>query len=309
MANLDGSLVPKGLDEIFYWLPSFIPGETLKDTSALAATIEKRRRDLSIKAQRAKKKAEVDGAMLLSGTSIYLIHPFGWYAYGHLHDSLQRLFNLRGETDIGHTWKYLVSRHDRISDFKDHFQALACAPYEHTKEVEANKIYFCETLYIPMSPAVPTTFTIDSYNWLVESYLGYFGLLSPGSVADNKRTRLYLSRNHVTPGKRSVLNESSLIDRLTTDHGFTVVTGNESLREIIGLFSSASFITGAHGSLFANSIFCRRQCTALEFCPGNRIDKSFEYKVKALKTYVHIAIDADENHNISIPIQEIISRL
>lgn len=309
VANMDGTLVPKGLDEVFYWLPSCIPGEVFKDSNKLQGEIDSRQHLHSIRAREIMQKAEVDGAHILADRNIYLTHPFGWYPYGHLLDSLQRLFSLDSvEKDATDTF-YLVSNHSRVRDFADHFQALSGATYGRTKQIDTTKIYYCESLCIPVSPAVPTTFTIESYNWLIELYLRYFGLLSASSEERETSTRLYLSRNHVVPGKRSVINEAELIQRLTSDYGFTIVTGNESLRDIVFLFSSASFITGAHGSLFANSIFCRRKCSAVEFCPSNRIDRSFEYKIKAIQNYEHILVDADSDHNIEIQLEEILKRL
>jgi hypothetical protein len=312
VANLDGSLIEKGLDEIFYWLPScmgLMPGEVFTDKNKLIKAIETRKQIHSNRAKLIQHKAESEGTFFLSGNNIYLVHPFGFYAYGHLHDSLQRLFNLEAERESMANSRYLISKHDRVSDFVDHFQALAGVSYEYAKQVDNDTIYYCDTLCIPVSPSVPTRFTIESYNWLIKSYIQYFGLLSNIPQANGKGTRLYLSRNHVVPGKRSVLNESDLIQRLTSDYGFTVVTGNESLKDIVSLFSAASFITGPHGSLFANSIFCTRHCSVVEFCPSNRIDKSFEYKIKAVQRYEHIVVDADSDYNITIPLEDIVSRL
>lgn len=53
---------------------------------------------------------------------IYLVHPFEWYAYGHLFDTLQRLYNLKERKFQG---PYLIcSDYSRVNDFGSHIEKL-----------------------------------------------------------------------------------------------------------------------------------------------------------------------------------------
>jgi len=142
--------------------------------------------------------------------------------------------------------------------------------------------------------SVYTNFREDVYSWIREKYQNYFQSNSLGP-----KINLYLSRNHIKPGSRSVLNESEILPILRGE-GFVVLKGNESLAEIYRLFSLASLVVGPHGSLFANTIFCSSACRVIEFCPKNRIDKSFLRKQKETVFYEQVTLDADENYNISI---------
>ena len=160
-------------------------------------------------------------------------------------------------------------------------------------------MYNFKNLYVPYSPAMLTNFTDSTYPWLIRNYLKKF-------IDHNKPIPgLYLTRNHVIPGARGVLNESEVVEKLT-NKGFVVVTGNESLKEIINLFYYAECIVGAHGSLFANTIFSKPTCKVFEFCPHNRIDYSFKSKYKAVKEYMHLIVNGDVNFNIDIQLDQLV---
>jgi hypothetical protein len=53
---------------------------------------------------------------------VYMLHPFGFYAYGHLFDSLQRLQHALPATALKR--KILCSRTDRIVDFEQHTRKI-----------------------------------------------------------------------------------------------------------------------------------------------------------------------------------------
>jgi capsular polysaccharide biosynthesis protein len=119
---------------------------------------------------------------------------------------------------------------------------------------------------------------------------------------------LYLSRNHVRPGVRGVINEDEVIKYLTS-RNFTILNGAESLEETYYLFSRATKIIGPHGSLFANTMFCKEDCHILEYCPSNRIDGTFLNKLKKAKKYKQIIVESDESFNIFIDIETMTSIL
>ena len=86
---------------------------------------------------------------------------------------------------------------------------------------------------------------------------------------------------------------------------FKTWTGEEGLLDIISLFARAKTIVGPHGSIFVNTIFCREDAKIIEYCPKNRIDKSFLNKTKAVKDYQHILLEADSDFNIEIDLNEL----
>jgi hypothetical protein len=241
----------------------------------------------------------------VSRPCIYLAHAFGWHAYGHLHDSLQRLFFPLAECKA-EQWTPLVSRHDRVVGFTDHLSALLARPISEEDLITlSNKhCYRFRHLVYAHAPATLTNYTQDSLAWVNTSYRSHF------SANKDWPHGLYLSRNHVRPGERGVRNEEAVVDLLVSQ-GFTVVRGDESLPEIVGLFAHARKIIGPHGSLFANTFLCTQEADILELCPSNRVDVTFRNKLKLTSSYEQIVVNADAHHNIEIDLdllQEFLSR-
>jgi capsular polysaccharide biosynthesis protein len=228
-----------------------------------------------------------------------MAHTFGWYAFGHFQDSLQRLFPVRDKLIKG-TFKLVVSNHGRIVGFNEHISTLLDFNVDNDDFIELKKdnIYFFKKLIVPYSPALLTNYTHETYLWMTKKYFSkYIDSSDSSEIAG-----IYLSRNHVTPGRRSVKNESEVIDFLKLK-GFKILYGTENLTEIINSFFRAKVIIGPHGSLFANTILCKDSCQIYEFCPDNRQDFSFRDKYKAASQYNHILTPADSKFNISIDLQ------
>lgn len=286
-------------DENIFWLPFPITGFS-KDKDALTAEVKKRVAVLQAIYTDLSYWRTSSGAPSV-GEAINLIHPFRWYAYGHLHDSLTKLFSIR-EQDINRdNIVYLVADPLRIKDFSGHLSALAghVVPDEQIINIGKYSSLSVETLWQPNPPSIPTAYTREAYNWVIDSYFKYFKIYETEPVES-----LYLSRNNVRAGSRQVVNEAEVIQYLKS-RGFRVVTGDEPLSEIVGIFSSAKFVIGAHGSLFANTIFCPKSCCITEYCPANRIDKSIQYKYKQASAYHQVLVEADDNFNITIPIDSL----
>lgn len=297
--DASGLIVNETVDEHIYWLPKAMHVRWMRDRRFDSKIIEERIAFIQYHATELRNMAMKSKSVRVLDSSYHyvdLTHPFGWYAFGHLHDSLQRLFNIRdwlqGKSD---TVRFILSRYSRVNDFIEHMSALVGfkVKSEHMLELREFETLKCPRLVKPGMPSVYTNFRSDVADWMFDAYGGYFG------VTEGPRTRLYLSRNHVKPGKRGVLNEDELLP-LLRNNGYEVLTGNENLSQIYEKFSKASHIIGPHGSLFANSIFAPEDCEIIEFCPHNRVDGSFLRKNKKAKNYKQILVDADENFNISI---------
>lgn len=225
---------------------------------------------------------------------IALAHAFGWHAYGHLHDSLQRLFFPLAQCQA-EQWLPVVSRHDRVVGFTDHLSALLARPIREADLLSLgnSSCYRFSQLVYAHAPATLTNYTPESLAWVNAAYRSFF------AGGDTWPRGLYLSRNHVRPGERGVRNEQAVVDLLTR-HGFAVVRGDEPLAEIVGLFAHARKIVGPHGSLFANTFLCNPEADILELCPTNRVDVTFRNKLRLTSSYEQFLVDADAHHNITI---------
>lgn len=231
---------------------------------------------------------------------LYFLHPFGWYPYGHLHDTLQRAFALDRERITNPV--LLCSKFNRVVDFDKHIEAVGYSMDKVQLSSKLTRIVYVPKLYFGVSPAVYTTFTPESYEWITSGYEKVFG-------AEEKAIEgLYLSRNGVKKGARGVINDGEVVEYLKSK-GFIILDGSESLEVIFKKFRAAKYIVAPHGSLLANSIFCREDCRIIEYCPSNRADYSFKNKYKAAKDYRHFLLDGDVDFNISIPLEHLKEQL
>ena len=301
----NGDIVEDAIDEALYWQPRPFPFQHLRTDDIAKVLIEERKNCLSGLKEFYYKHYSDNVFIHEEAIGIYLCHPFGFYAYGHLHDSLQRLYSVR-HLPPDSRYRLVVSSYERVTNFLEHISALLGKTLSDQDLilVSPKEIHRFEQLIVPFSPAIPTSYTSDTYDWLFTSYINEF-VEDPFSPTDKN---LYLSRNHVTPGARSVTNEEE-VRGLLEENNFKVVYGNEPLRDIISLFYSAKTVVGCHGSLFANTAFCRPGTKIIEYCPANRIDFSFRNKYKYAQDYAHCLVGADEKYNIAIPVDDLFSRL
>lgn len=226
---------------------------------------------------------------------IYMLHPFGFHAFGHLFDSLQRLIPAR--SIISEQMAVIHARSDRIIDFDKHLEILG---FRSSRCIEARENLIVPSLVVSPWAAPPAQITPANYQLIFDLYTA--------QIDKSQRRRLYLSRNHVRPGNRSVVNEDQVLDQLIP-LGFEVLYGDEPIDQIVMKFFQAEFVTGAHGSLFANTMFCQNDARIFEFCPDNRPDFSFKRKIKKAEYYVHHLVEADEEFNIKIDVDEILRHL
>lgn len=289
----DGTPIIEQADEVLYWKPRAYHGAILNGADPDAEFQQRLERLMSWGPAIA---ARQDTAVALPAdvSHIYMAHPFGWHAFGHLFDSLQRLkFGLTapGPNVVLHGWAR------RIIDFNEHLRRLGAT---QATEMRRDWLYRVPRLWVSPWQAEPAQLSNACLDWVFERYTA--------DVRETAPLRLYLSRNHVKAGKRGVLNEDAVLAYLAP-LGFTVMTGREPLREIIEKFYNAEIIVGPHGSLFANTIFTRERCVVIEFCPDNRVDLSFKNKRKKAREHRHILMPGDENWNISIPIDRLAAEL
>lgn len=289
----DGTPIIEQADEVLYWRPKAFHGVVLAGADPDAEY--QRRLDRVANLGREIASRQVTAIPLPADVShIYMAHPFGLHAYGHLFDSLQRLrygMTAPGSRVVLHGWP------SRVVEFEEHLRRLGV-----TQAIAMRREWLFRVPKLWVSPwqASPAQISSDCLDWIFQRY-----------TADVRKTsplRLYLSRNHVQAGKRGVLNEEAVLGHLAP-LGFTVMTGREPLSEILEKFYNAEIILGPHGSMFANTIFARERCAIIEFCPGNRLDVSFRDKRKKARFYRHIAVPGDDDWNITIPIDQLAAEI
>jgi len=224
---------------------------------------------------------------LPNGRYVYGLYYFNKYAYGHLWDTIQSL-KLVEENQLD---GMLLVHTDQsgITDFDVHMSIFGF-PADKRVELDVKKnVYYVPELVVPSLYAKPSCFKGSLKHWLLRKYRE-----CPGLVLDDVPRKLYLSRQNAK--QRCVINEQRLIQQLSD---FTVVTGQEPLREQIRLFHSAAFITGYHGAMFRNILFCNKRPRILEFCAAGREDHCFQDQNETLDItddYRFVLVDADERH-------------
>lgn len=301
-AVLDGNLKPiyETLYEIVFWWKGTLNGKNLTDPELRVIEVERRFRDILSEIETITDD-DIQGAISLQADdeAIYAMSAHGWYPYGHLHDSLLRLFPWRNT--VFKRPKVLCSKYNRVVDFPLHLKACGFEEDTIFRTAPKYRLIKVPKLFFGVNEAkFWTTMTQAQYEWLIE---GYFSLFEQDPRTLQPIEGLYLSRNHV--GRRGVINNDEVQDFLVREKGFLTLTGEEGLLDIISLFSRAKIIVGPHGSIFVNTIFCQKHAKIIEFCPRNRIDKSFLNKTKVADNYLHILKDADDDYNITIDIDEL----
>jgi len=300
-AVLDSTLCPiyETLYEVLFWWGGTLHGQNLVDKNLRKIALEKRYQGL-LEELATITTEDIEIAKVLDDTkqTVYAMHSHGWYPYGHLHDSLLRLYPWRNEKFENPI--VLCSKYNRVVDFPLHLKAFGYEENTIYRTSEKYRLIKVAKLHYGVNESpFWTTSSQEQYGWMRE---GYLNLLDEEIKKLPEINGLYLSRNHV--GRRGVTNNDE-VELFLKGKGFRTLTGNEKLIEIISLFYRAKTIVGPHGSIFVNTIFCKEKAKIIEFCPNNRQDFSFKGKTKLAQDYNHILVPADEDFNIEININEL----
>jgi hypothetical protein len=236
---------------------------------------------------------------------VHLLHPIGFYMFGHLFDTLHKL-----ESFVKHnTHKnvcFLVSDTALITEFETYLKILApnvSFTILETKRTNSNEdlLYKCEKLIILAPTARPTKFkSRESCKYVCDSFSSYYKEHVP---IETKSSKIFITRN---PPNTRIVQNFNKIKEILDKKDISVIYGNESLADMFWYFSNASHICGYHGSALANIIFCNPNARALEFCAENRKDFSFVKKTRQFENYSIKFIKSDEKFNANLDIDEIV---
>lgn len=291
----DGNVIFDANNEQFFWSYHFasLDGRVKKVVSLADVTPE----DTAVIQQELKDSAaEVDlsKSVRLSPNVdyVYFCHPFSWHAYGHIWDSFQRLYQVK---DVGkRTPVVITSDFRRISNFLEHLNYWG---YQSQRVFTFSAVY--ESVFVPRLVlgelmASPGECSNEAIRWMVQRYL----LENDKIDKDLRIPGIYLDRNTVRAG-RGVTNNQEVREYLESK-GYAIVSGGESLSEIIQLFYSAEKVIGAHGAAFTNTVFCNEQAKIYEFVPRNRAILFFKLRWRLGDHYEQILVDSDETYNVEI---------
>jgi hypothetical protein len=109
-------------DENIFSIPRPITN-LANDKFALATEVENRIKILSVLYKLAPSIIDIEPEFLIA-EAINLVHPFRWYVFGHLHDSLAKLYNVKPIEYCRENVRYIIADPCRITNFEDHLAAL-----------------------------------------------------------------------------------------------------------------------------------------------------------------------------------------
>jgi len=95
---IDARLAEETINEHLYWIPTTLSSKWVLEKRFDPRIVDERVKALSYYVEKmCKRSLQGNYELQLANDVLYidLTHPFGWYAFGHLHDSLQRLFNVQ----------------------------------------------------------------------------------------------------------------------------------------------------------------------------------------------------------------------
>jgi hypothetical protein len=230
------------------------------------------------------------------GVTLHLLHPFNRYVFGHIFDTLQKLYTIEKEKLVFQT--VLLPRTHEIIDFDLH---LKCLGLDEKKIIHSNLglVKVSSLLFInPISH--PTSFTPESYLFIRNKYHKFFAV--DGSAIPS--TKVFLTRRS---GKfsRHLINDGEIEVALKKEQ-VIYLDGTQNFKEIVNAFSSASHIAGVHGSLFTNNIYANENAKYLEYCPRARENHTFHHQYKLCASYRHELVENDEHWNIEIDLNHLL---
>ena len=293
----DGQIFWEAANENMVWYDGWISGDPrwmnrITRQDVISERMKKQTAYLEEKIKNAREIPQIN-----EGTTLHLLHPFNRYVFGHIFDTLQKLYI--AEKDHLDFQSVLIPNTHEIIDFDLHLGALDLTDKKIIKSdlglVRVNYLLFINPV------GHPTSFTPESYLFIRNKYQKYFGV-SENPVADKK---IFLTRR-AGDFKRYLLNDAEIEEALKKE-GILYFDGKQTFKEIVEAFAHASHVAGVHGSLFTNNIYGNEAAKYLEFCPSARENHTFHHQYKLCESYDHALVNGDIEHNISLELNKLFS--
>jgi capsular polysaccharide biosynthesis protein len=256
---------------------------------------ERMRKQVLYFEEKIKKTQEIP--VINDGTTLHLLHPFGRYVFGHIFDTMQKLYVTEKEhLDFQ---SVLIPNTHEIIDFDLHLGALGITDKKIVKSdhglVRVNYLLFINPV------GHPTSFIPESYLFIRNKYQKFFGV-EENPAAEKK---IFLTRR-AGDFKRYLLNDAEVEVTLKKE-GILYFDGKQTFKEIVEAFAHASHVAGVHGSLFTNNIYGNAKTKYLEYCPIARENHTFHHQYKLCSDYQHLLVDCDKDFNISLDLGKILN--
>ncbi len=293
----DGQIFWEAANENMVWYDGWISGDPrwmnrITRQDVISERMKKQTAYFEEKIKNAKEIPQIN-----EGTTLHLLHPFNRYVFGHIFDTLQKLYIVEKENlDFQ---SILIPDTHEIIDFHLHLGALGLTDKKIIKSdhglVRVNYLLF-------ISPVGhPTSFIPESYLFIRNRYQKYFEV-EDNPVADKK---IFVTRR---PGdfKRCLLNNEE-VECALKNEGILYFDGKQTFKEIVDAFAHASHIAGVHGAQFVNNIYANEGTKYLEFCPQTRPTAIFKDQYKLCQSYEFILHDSDVDHNISLDVNRLLA--
>ena len=299
--DIDKNPIFEASNEILYWQPSCMNMglSGAEHAQEITKRQEKMRTDAAA--------INIDNLIRISGQkfeTIYLMHSLGWYPYGHLFDTLQRLFQI--ETPDKDRRRLLVSDpRGRVSDFAGLVGMLGYGVNQLLSVPPQAEGFILDRLRVPQSPATVTQFTHQTMEWIRKCYLEndsyqkFSHRFSKYLPVPGDGFALFLDRSSVK--SRNISNIDEVLRTIQGQFSQVITfTGSESVLEMLYLFSHAKLIVGAHGAMFVNTVFCCPGARIIEFYPSNRYVTNMVRMCKPSLDHFFVPCEVDATGTIAI---------
>lgn len=234
-----------------------------------------------------------------SGATIYLMHCFMWYPYGHFFDSMQRILNIPKDIHLPSSRFLICDSTSRVSSFMDHMSAFGISTDQLQVIPRGYDSIRVSNLVVPNSVAEPSQYTNDSMTRIRELYLSSSSFLSMDKYFDawaSLHGKLALVLDRSSTGSRYIVNQDQIVSALEKKgYHCVILKGNEPFSLMLQLFSRASLVFSPHGSMMVNTIFCPEDCKVIEVIPRERVTLHFIRQCKPASHSAFIIASQESN--------------
>jgi capsular polysaccharide biosynthesis protein len=292
----DGQIFWEAANENMVWYDGWISGDPRwLNRITRQDVISDRMKKLTAYIEEKINKAEAI-PQVSEGPTLHLLHPFNRYVFGHIFDTLQKLYVV--EKENLNFQSILIPNTHEIIDFELHLAALNLN-HKQIFTSDRGLVRVSQLLFI-LPVGHPTSFVPDSYLFIRNKYQKFFGV-EANPVAEKK---IFLTRRS-GDFKRYLINDKEIEEKLKAI-GVLYFDGKQTFKEIVESFAHASHVCGVHGSLFTNNIYGNDKTKYLEYCPIARENHTFHHQYKLCASYQHLLVEGDKDNNISLKIEDLI---
>lgn len=293
----DGQIFWEAANENMVWYGGWISGDPrwsnrISRQDVISDRMKKQTAYLEEKIRKAEAIPEIS-----EGPTLHLLHPFNRYVFGHIFDTLQKLYI--AEKENLNFQSILIPDTHEIIDFNLHLSALNLTD---KKIIESDRgLVRVKYLLFILPVGHPTSFIPESYLFIRNKYQKFFGV----EENPDANQKIFLTRR-AGDFRRYLINDSQIESKLKAE-GILYFDGKQTFKEIVEAFAHASHVAGVHGSLFTNNIYGNEKTKYLEYCPRARENHTFHHQYKLCDSYEHKVVDGDREHNIALDLQQLLN--